>query len=205
MITCPLFVVYVYLQHQLLIGGPLLSNKTNQSSKQIYSWILVRWNVHLFKYQEIPEWSKNDPQCHRMTPEWSKVTNNVIPDARGLYVLFLVWKIFSSIQIQTWKSGEPELLLHFSVQSQWRVTSYFCLAPFFYKICTYFRLRPNTFHKRVSSSDVEEKVFIQKRDFKIEDQERRMYRLLLGSVNIFLNILFVTSELTFQVLQDASI
>ena len=77
--------------------------------------------------------------------------------------------------------------------------------PFFYNICTYFRLRPNTFHNRVSSSEVEEKVFIQKRDFKIEDQERRMYRLLLGSVNIFLNILFVTSELTFQVLQNASI
>mgnify|MGYP006903773947 CR=1 FL=1 len=63
------------------------------------------------------------------------------------------------------------------------------------------RPRPDILHNTESLSDVEEKIFIKIQDFKVEDRARRIYRRCLGSVNLFLNILFLIAELMSQVKQ----
>ena len=61
------------------------------------------------------------------------------------------------------------------------------------------RPRPDILHNTESLSDVEEKIFIKMQDFKVEDRARRIYRRCLGSINLFLNLLFVITELMSQV------
>ena len=61
------------------------------------------------------------------------------------------------------------------------------------------RPRPDILHN--TESDVEEKIFIKTQDFKFEDQARRKYRHSLGSINVFLNLLFIFTELVSQVKQ----
>lgn len=64
---------------------------------------------------------------------------------------------------------------------------------------THGRPRPDILHNTDSLSDVEEKIFIKMQDFKVEDRARRIYRRCLGSINLFLNLLFVITELMSQV------
>ena len=64
------------------------------------------------------------------------------------------------------------------------------------------RPRPDILHNTESLSDVEEKIFIKMQDFKVEDRARRIYRRCLGSVNLFLNLLFLITELMSQVKQN---
>ena len=61
------------------------------------------------------------------------------------------------------------------------------------------RPKPDILHN--TESDVEEKIFIKMQDFKFEDRVRRIYRRSLGSINVFLNLLFIITELVSQVKQ----